>query len=168
MQLIDINKKRYRRHLNYIIVACVTSLILGCLAISQLLIALFPDESGSHFHWNVTGVVVTSLLIGLILNKYRTHDFMTEVTYIWDLKQVLNRINRKMRKLKAAAEDGNAEALLAIHYSYAGSRLLWQLDDNLIIMDQLAIDQAKIDSLLAKYNVSLNTEDYDEAILKEF
>ncbi|MFQ3206064.1 MAG: hypothetical protein ACI9IT_000198 [Glaciecola sp.] len=168
MQLIDINKKRYRRHLNYIIVACVISLTTGCLAISQLLIALFPDASGSHFHWNLTGVVVTSLLIGLTLNKYRTHDFMTEVSYIWDLKQVLNRINRKMRKLKAAAEDGNINALLAIHYSYAGSRLLWQLDDNLIIMDQLAIDQAEIDCLAATYNVTLTTESYDEGVLREF
>jgi hypothetical protein len=168
MQLIDINKKRYRRHLNYIIVACVVSLIIGCLAISQLLIAVFPDESGSHFHWNLTGVVITSLLIGLILNKYRTHDFMIEVAYVWDLKQVLNRINRKMLKLKAAAQEGNINALLAINFSYAGSRLLWQLDDNLLIMDQLAIDQAEIDSLAMQYNLTLKTEDYDEAVLKEF
>jgi hypothetical protein len=168
MQLIDINKKRYRRHLNYIIVACVISLIVGCLAISQLLIAVFPDQSGSHFHWNLTGVVITSLIIGLILNKYRTHDFMIEVAYVWDLKQVLNRINRKMLKLKAAAQEGNINALLAINYSYAGSRLLWQLDDNLITMDQLAIDQAEIDSLAMKYNLTLTAEDYDEAVLKEF
>jgi hypothetical protein len=168
MQLIDINKKRYRRHLNYIIVACVVSLIIGCLAISQLLIAVFPDESGSHFHWNLTGVVITSLLIGLILNKYRTHDFMIEVAYVWDLKQVLNRINRKMLKLKVAAQEGNINALLAINFSYAGSRLLWELDDNLIIMDQLAIDQAEIDSLAMKYNLTLKAEDYDEAVLKEF
>jgi hypothetical protein len=168
MQLIDINKKRYRRHLNYIIVACVVSLIIGCLAISQLLIAVFPDESGSHFHWNLTGVVITSLLIGLILNKYRTHDFMIEVAYVWDLKQVLNRINRKILKLKAAAQEGNINALLAINFSYAGSRLLWQLDDNLLIMDQLAIDQAEIDSLAMQYNLTLKTEDYDEAVLKEF
>jgi hypothetical protein len=168
MQLIDINKKRYRRHLNYIIVACVISLTVGCLAISQLLIAVFPDESGSHFHWNLTGVVITSLLIGLILNKYRSHDFMTEVAYVWDLKQVLNRINRKMLKLKAAAQEGNVNALLAINYSYAGSRLLWQLDDNLIIMEQLAIDQAEIDSLATTYNLTLKAEDYDEAVLKQF
>jgi len=168
MQLIDINKKRYRRHLNYIIVACVVSLTIGCLAISQLLIALFPDESGTHFHWNLTGVVITSLLIGLTLNKYRTHDFMTEVAYVWELKQVLNRINRKMLKLKAAAQDGNVNALLALNYSYAGSRLLWQLDDNLIIMEQLVIDQGELDGLASKYNLTLNTEDYDEAVLNEF
>jgi hypothetical protein len=168
MQLIDINKKRYRRHLNYTIVACVISLTVGCLVISQLLIAVFPDESGSHFHWNLTGVVITSLLIGLILNKYRSHDFMTEVAYVWYLKQVLNRINRKMLKLKAAAQEGNVNALLAINYSYAGSRLLWQLDDNLIIMDQLAIDQAEIDSLAMTYNLTLKAEDYDEAVLKQF
>jgi hypothetical protein len=168
MQLIDINKKRYRRHLNYVIVACVISLIVGCLVISQLLIAVFPDESGSHFHWNLTGVVITSLLIGLVLNKYRSHDFMIEVAYVWDLKQVLNRINRKMLKLKAAAQEGNVNALLAINYSYAGSRLLWQLDDNLIIMEQLATDQAEIDGLAMTYNLILKPEDYDEAVLKEF
>jgi hypothetical protein len=168
MQLIDINKKRYRRHLNYVIVACVISLIVGCLVISQLLIAVFPDASGSHFHWNLTGVVITSLLIGLVLNKYRSHDFMTEVAYVWDLKQVLNRINRKMLKLKAAAQEGNVNALLAINYSYAGSRLLWQLDDNLIIMEQLATDQAEIDGLAMTYNLILKPEDYDEAVLKEF
>jgi hypothetical protein len=168
MQLIDINKKRYRRHLNYVIVACVISLIVGCLVISQLLIAVFPDASGSHFHWNLMGVVITSLLIGLVLNKYRSHDFMTEVAYVWDLKQVLNRINRKMLKLKAAAQEGNVNALLAINYSYAGSRLLWQLDDNLIIMEQLATDQAEIDGLAMTYNLILKPEDYDEAVLKEF
>jgi len=93
---------------------------------------------------------------------------MIEVAYVWDLKQVLNRINRKMLKLKAAAQEGNINALLAINFSYAGSRLLWELDDNLIIMDQLAIDQAEIDSLAMKYNLTLKAEDYDEAVLKEF
>jgi hypothetical protein len=73
-----------------------------------------------------------------------------------------------MLKLKAAAQEGNINALLAINFSYAGSRLLWELDDNLIIMDQLAIDQAEIDSLAMKYNLTLKAEDYDEAVLKEF
>lgn len=168
MQLIKINKERYRRHLNYVIVACVASLLIGSLSISQILIALFPDESGSHFHWNLTGVVITSLIIGSLLKKYKSHDFMTEVTYVWELKKALNRINRRMLKLKAAAQEGNIDAMLAINYSYAGSRLLWQLDDNTIIMDQLAIDQAALDSLAAEYNLTLDIEKYDERILKKF
>jgi hypothetical protein len=168
MQLIKINKTRYRRHLNRVIAACIAALVIGSLAISQSLIALFPDPSGSHFHWNLFGVIVTSIAIGFTLNTFRRHDYMTEVVYVWELKQALNKINRKMTKLKPAAEQGNVDALLAIQYSYAGSRLLWQLDDNTIIMDDLAIAQAELDRLIEKYQLSINSDDYDEAILKQF
>ena len=168
MQLININKERYRRHLNYVIFACVATLLIGSLGISQTLIALFPDESGSHFHWNLTGVIGTSLIIGLLLNKYKSHNFMIEVAYVWELKKALNRINRRMLKLKAAAQEGDIDAMLAINYSYAGSRLLWQLDDNTIIMDQLAIDQAALDSLTVKYHLTLDVEKYDDSVLKKF
>jgi hypothetical protein len=168
MQLIEIDKVRYRRHLNLVIAWCIGGLVLGSLAISQTLIGLFPDESGSHFNWNLLGVVVTSVTIAGLLKKYRTHDFMTEVVYVWDLKQVLNKINRKMLKLKAASLEGNLDALIAIHYSYAGSRLLWQLDDNTLVMDELVTQQADLDSLAKKYNLTLNTDDYDKRTLKQF
>ncbi|MEZ7277951.1 DUF3087 domain-containing protein [Pseudoalteromonas sp. 68 DY56-GL68] len=168
MKLIQIDKARYRKHLNQVIIACVIALAVGSLAISQTLIALFPDPSGSHFHWNLLGVVVCSVLVGFVLNKYRNHDYMTEIVYVWELKKALNKITRKMPKLKAAGREGNADALLAIHYSYAGSRLLWQLDDNTITMDELAIKQAELDSVADKYNLSLDAERYDESILKQF
>lgn len=168
MKLIQIDKARYRKHLNQVIIACVIALAVGSLAISQTLIALFPDPSGSHFHWNLLGVVVCSLLVGFVLNKYRNHDYMTEIVYVWELKKALNKITRKMPKLKAAGREGDADALLAIHYSYAGSRLLWQLDDNTITMDELAIKQAELDSVADKYNLSLDAERYDESILKQF
>lgn len=168
MQLINIDKTRYRKHLNIVIVACIAGLIAGSLTISQSLIALFPDESGSHFHWNLLGAIVTCLSIAWLLNKYRSHDFMTEVVYVWNLKQALNKINRKMPKLKKAAAKGNVDALLAIHYCYAGSRQLWQLDDNTIVMDELVIQQAKLDSQAAEANLTLDADDYDQVILKQF
>lgn len=168
MQLIEINKARYRRHLNFVIAGCVGGLAMGSLVISQTLITLFPDESGSHFNWNLVGVVITSITIAWLLHKYRNHDFMTEVVYVWDLKQTLNKVNRKMLKLKMAGQEGNSNALLAIHYSYAGSRLLWKLDDNTIVMDELDIKQADLDSIAVKYKLKLNTDDFDEQILKQF
>lgn len=168
MQLVKIDKARYRRHLNRIIVACIVALAAGSLGVSQLLIALFPDESGSHFHWNLTGVLITSITLAYLLNKYRAHDFMTEVTYVWELKQALNKINRKMTTLKAASEEGNIDAMIAIQYSFSGSRLLWELDDNSIVMDELVVQQAELDSLAAKYNVELNPNDYDPKSLQEF
>jgi hypothetical protein len=168
MQLIQIDKARYRKHLNRVIAGCAAGLAIGSLAISQTLIAVFPDPSGSHFHWNLTGVVISALGLAWLLNKYRTHPYMTEVVYVWELKQALNKITRKMPKLKAAGREGNADALLAIHYSYAGSKLLWQLDDNTITMDDLAIKQAELDSVAAKYNLTLNADDYDDSLLKQF
>ena len=141
MQLKQINKQRYRRHLNIVIIVSIISLALGSLGIAQALIAFFPDESGSHFHWNLLGVIVSAVSIGFTLHKFRNHTFMYEVTYVWDLKQSLNKINRKMRQLQSAANQGNYHALLALHFSCAGSRLLWQLDDNTILMDDLAIER---------------------------
>ena len=168
MQLIEINKARYRRHLKLVFSGCAIGLAVGSLAVSQVLIAVFPDESGSHFHWNLLGVMVTALSIGWLLNKYRKHSFMTEVVYVWELKKVLNKINRKMLKLHAAALEGNPNAILAIHYSYAGSRLIWRLDDNTLTMDELAVKQAELDSLARKFNLTLSTDVYDDNMLAKF
>ncbi|MCF2949411.1 DUF3087 domain-containing protein [Paraglaciecola aquimarina] len=168
MQLIEINKERYRKHLNQVIIACIASLVVGCLAVAQILIALFPDESGSHFHWNLTGVIVTCLVIAWVLNKYRQHEFMTELVYVWELKQALTKINRKMLKLEAAAKAGDVNALISLQYCYAGSRQLWKLDDNTIVMDELAVKQVELDTLANQYNLTLNAEDYDPAMLQGF
>jgi len=168
MQLIDIDKARYRKHLKIVFAGCAVSLAVGSLALSQTLIAVFPHESGSHFHWNLLGVIVSAVTIGWLLNRYRQHDFMREVTYVWDLKQALNKINRKMRKLEAAAQQGDRDALLAMQYSYAGSRLLWQLDDNTLTLDELAIKQLELDRLAEKFHLTLSVADYDEKILTKF
>ncbi len=168
MKLIEINKVRYRRHLKFVIAGCVVGLTVISLVFSQTLIAFFPDQSGSHFHWNLLGVVVASVSIAWLLNRYRKHDFMTEVVYVWELKQALNKINRRMRKLESAGREGNADALLAMHYSYLASRLLWQLDDNTLTMEELAVKQAELDSLAEKFTVVLNVDAYDERTLQQF
>jgi len=168
MQLIEIDKTRYRKHLNRVIAGCIVGLAVGSLTISQTLIALFPDESGSHFHWNILGVIIACATIAWVLKKYRSHGYMTEVVYIWKLKQALNKITRKMRKLKAAGETGNVDALLAMQFSYSGSRLLWQLDDNTIVMEELVLAQAELDSIAKQYNLSLDANDYNEKMLAQF
>ncbi len=168
MQLKEIDKARYRKHLNYVIIACIAALVVGSLSIAQVLIALFPDQDGSHFHWNLTGVIVSAIVIGSVLSRFRQHEFMTEVVYVWDLKQVLNKITRKMSKVKTAAEQGDVTAMNIMQYSYAGSRLLWKLDDNTIVMDELTLAQAELDALASKYNVTLDHENFDASQLKEY
>lgn len=168
MQLLDVDKARYRKHLNIVIVASIAVFALGSLAVSQLLILLYPDPNGAHFHWNLLGVVLSGVVVCVLLNHYRRHPFMTEVTYVWELKQTLNQITRKLNKLKQAAEEGNVSAMTIIQFSYSGSRLLWQLDDNTIVMEELAIEQAKLDALAVKRNVKLDISHFDIQDLAQF
>lgn len=168
MQLQQIDKTRYRKHLNKVIFACIAALTIGSLGISQLLILLFPDSNGSHFHWNLLGVVVTSIVIGLTLKKVKSHPFMYEVAYVWDLKQALNRITRKMMAIKKAAKEGDVDAMLAIQFSYSGSKQLWTLDDNTITIEDLSMWQAELDALAREYQVELDITKYDERILTKF
>ena len=165
MTLIEVDKKRYRAHLNRVIIGCIASLTIGSLGIAQGLITLLPSDSGSHFHWNLIGVIITSLLIGSQLIKYKKHAYMYEVAYVWDLKQSLNKITRKMRKVKQGVERGDVHAMQALNFFYAGSRQLWLLDDNNITQDELTIWQAELDTKAAQYNIELDTTKYDATTL---
>ncbi len=168
MQLIEINKQRYRSHLNKVIIACIATLVIGSLAISQSLILFFPDNSGSHFHWNLTGVVISAFAVVYTLIKYKKHPFMFEVSYVWDLKQALNPITRKMKKLKQAAESGDKKAILAIQFSYSGSRQLWLLDDNTVTMSSLNQLQIELDNLIEKFQLEVDIKQYNASILESY
>ncbi|PML07886.1 hypothetical protein BCT86_01270, partial [Vibrio breoganii] len=146
----------------------LVSLAVLSLSISQTLIYLFPSETGSHFHWNLLGVVVSAIAVGMTLRKLKSHPKMFEVAYIWDLKHQLNLIYRKNRKLLAAAEQGNKEAMLALQFSYQGSRQLWQMDDNTITMSSLNTAQNQLDKWVEEYDVQLDISDYHSDLLKEF
>ncbi|MEZ9231311.1 DUF3087 domain-containing protein [Vibrio amylolyticus] len=168
MQLKNIDKTLYRSRLNIVIVASIALLAVASLAISQTLIFLFPSESGSHFHWNLLGVIVSAVSLGALLVRLKTHPKMMEVAYIWDLKQALNLIYRKNKKLLAAAKQGDKNAMLALQFSYEGSRQLWQLDDNTITMNSLNDAQSKLDEIVNEYGVELDISKYQSTMLKAF
>jgi hypothetical protein len=166
MQLQHVNKARYRKHLNIVIVTSIAVFATGSLGLAQLLVTWFPDPDGRHFHWNLLGVLISAITVGSVLASLKSHPFMTEVTYVWELKQTLNKITRKMRKLEAAAEQGDERAMQAMQFSYSGSRLLWELDDNTLVMDDLAVAQAKLDALAAQHNVTLDPDAFSLDTLK--
>lgn len=168
MLLIEIDKARYRRHLNMLIAICIISLFIGSFGISQTLIYLYPSPEGTHFHWNLLGVVSSVLLISSVFNLFKEHDFLNEVRYVWRLKKQLNLISRKMRKLLQAAKMGDKNAMLALQYSYTGSRQLWLLDDNTITLSRLDKSQQELDELLQKYQVNLDLSHYEASLLTHF
>lgn len=168
MLLIEIDKARYRRHFNIVMLICITFLALGSLGIAQLLIVLFPAPEGTHFHWNLLGVVITVVIEAAVFKVNKQHPFLTELVYVWQLKQALNLIARKMAKLQTAAKMGDKNALLALQFSYSGSRQLWLLDDNTITLSNLDKAQAELEQLLVKYNFSVDITKYNSDLLKGF
>lgn len=168
MQLIEINPERYRKRLNKVIFACIGILSIGSLSISQLLILLFPSAEGTHFHWNLLGVVFTAALLLTALVKFKKHPFLYETSYVWDLKQTLNSINRRMKKIEAASQKGDKTAINILHFSYSGSRQLWELDNNTITINHLTSLENKLNELAQKHQVTLDINHYNSNQLVEY
>jgi Protein of unknown function (DUF3087) len=168
MQLREIDKTRYRKHLKVVFASMAAVLIIIALSTSALLIYLFSNPESSHFMHNLAGVVIAAAFVGFLLTKLRQHPFMIEVVYVWDLKQQLNRINRKQRKIEAAVEEDDHDAMIIINYLYRGSKQLYLLDDNTITMEDLAIKIQALDSRMEAAGLSLSTDSYDPSMLDRF
>ena len=168
MQLREIDKTRYRKHLRLVFVGMAAVLIIIAISTSALLINLFSTPEASHFMHNLAGVVIAAFFVGFVLTKLRQHPFMFEVVYVWDLKQQLNRISRKQRKIEAAADEGNHDAMIIMNYLYRGSKQLYLLDDNTITMEDLAVKIQVLGSRMEAAGLSLSTDSYDPSMLERF
>ena len=93
---------------------------------------------------------------------------MLEVFYVWQLKQQLNKINRKIMGLDKAAAQDNIDALIILNYSYQGSMQLWQLDDNTITLDVLNLKMVKLNQQITDLNLTISSDDYNQSLLQKF
>ena len=168
MKLLKINTTRYRQRLNKVIFASIATLTIGSLSISQLLILLMPSAQGSHFHWNLLGFVSTVVTLTILLSKLKKHPYFYEVSYVWDLKQALNKINRRMMKIEKASQVGDQIAMQILHFSYTGSRQLWELDNNTLTINHLTHLENKLQNLVEKYHVILDINQYDNKQLTNY
>ncbi|MCE2570612.1 DUF3087 family protein [Motilimonas eburnea] len=168
MMLREINKQQYRQRLNRVIVAAIALLTVVALSISTTLIHFFGDEAGSNFVLNLAGVVLGGGLVLQLLRYYRAHPYMREVMYVWDLKHELNLINRKIRNIEQAAQQGDETAMQVLHFSYQGSRQLWQLDDNTITLDELRPLMDRLENQAATQGLHLDVNAYSRTLLDQF
>lgn len=168
MQLKTIDKMLYRQRLNRITVVSILALIVVSLSSSTLLIALLSDGSGSNFWLNFSGVVIGCCTVGYTLKHLKKHPYFVDVAYIWDLKHELNLIQRKMKAIEAAAAENMPDALTTLLFSYQASRLVWQLDDNTLMMSELAIAQNKLQQQIDAAGLTVNAADYSRDVLARF
>jgi uncharacterized membrane protein len=168
MKLRDIDKSRYRKHLKMVFAGIVVVMVVISLAISVLLIQLFSTPEASHFYHNLAGVIVAGVITVFGLKSLRTHPFMAEVVYVWDLKYLLNRIYRKQHKIEPLLEDNHVNAMIIMNYMYKGSKQLYALDDNTITIDALTAKSLALDARIKEANLTISTDDFDKAMLAEF
>ncbi len=74
MKLQEINKTRYRKHLNRVIAALIISLMVMGVGFGQVLIAVLSDGTGSHFAYNLAGVILAVALCLKVVHGYKDHD----------------------------------------------------------------------------------------------
>jgi hypothetical protein len=168
MQLKKIDKTRYRKHLKIVFAGMIAALVVFSLGTSTLFIYLFSTPEEQHFWFNLAGVAAAALIIVIALLQLRTHPFMTEVVYVWDLKQQLNRIYRKQRKVEAAVESNDHDAMIIMNFMYRGSKQLYELDDNTITMGALDTRVSVLDKRMQAAGLSLSTDSYEPAMLDRF
>ena len=168
MRLRPIDKNRYSKHYKMVFGAVVLALIVISLSTSALLIRFFSAPEVSHFVQNLAGVVVAALLVSYGVYRFRNHPFMDEVVYVWNLKQQLNRIYRKQRNIEPLIEQNNIDAMVIMNYFYQGSKQLYELDDNTITLDNLAIKFSHLNDRLEQAGFKLTTDEYDPGMLDRF
>ena len=168
MQLKEIDKPRYRKHLNRVIIAFVASLTCMALIFGYLFIAMFSEPGADNFKLNLAGALVALVICGAALNKLKGSAYFYEIYYVWQLKQLQNQIYRKLKKIKKATAADNMQAVGILHFYYTSLRQVYLLDDNTLTMSKVNADLATLQGKAKVEGVDLEQLIFDKQDLKNF
>ncbi|WP_144210800.1 DUF3087 family protein [Shewanella donghaensis] len=174
MQLMSVEKVQYRKRLNVVLVSLVASLALLSLGFGTLLIGIFGNdsvvsgESTGHFHLNLLAVILAVITCSLVMNFYKNHDYLKEIYWVWKLKQLHNRIYRKLAKIKLAASDNDPTALTILLFYYTTQKQVFELDNNTLTLATVQTDITAVESQIASLNLSIGVDDFSETLVDNF
>ncbi|TPH12830.1 DUF3087 family protein [Litorilituus lipolyticus] len=189
MQLQQIDKQRYRKNLNFVIVGFIVSLLVLSLSFGQILIKTFStvsdvtssqeasyiqqdntDESQqvpSNFKYNLLGVILGLLACASILHNLKSKAFFNEIYYVWQLKQLQNSIYRQLKKVEAKASEGNVNALIILNFYYQSLKQVYLLDDNTITLTKVENDIVRINDLIQEHNINADVSLFEKELLSK-
>ncbi|EGQ8018074.1 DUF3087 domain-containing protein [Vibrio sp. Vb2880] len=169
MEIKQINKDIYKKKVSLVIGGFVALLAISSLAFSTLLIVLFgntevvPEQSTGNFHWNLIGVVLAVATSLSLLNQIKTRPYMEEVLYVWKVKQLHNKIFRKLKNIKAAASNDNVKALTTLKFYYTTQRQVFELDNNTLTMSSVNKELEAIEQIEAAQSLDLDITSFKES-----
>lgn len=168
MQLREIDKSTYQKRLRNVFIGMAVALLILSPLLSMLLISVFSEPDASHFMHNVAGAIMAAGIVFFVLTKLRQHPYMEEVVYVWDLKLQLSQIHRRQRKIEAAVENDDRDAMIIMNFQYRGSKQLYELDDNTITMEELTAKIIRHDEVLEQAGLTVSTDAFDPSRVKNY
>lgn len=176
MNLKPIDKPLYRKRLNLVIVAFILSFGFFAVSFGQILIHFFGDiaitsvaietgEQPNNFKLNLLGVMLGLLIASFILSRLRHTDFFYEIYYVWQLKQLHNRIYRKLTKIKALAKLNNVDAYIVLAFYYQSLKVVYELDDNTLVISKVNSDILTLEQSIKEADLKVELQQFSEALL---
>ena len=168
MQLMNIDKARYSKHLNIVIVAFIATLLVLALTFGQLLIISFGQADVNNFRYNLLGVVLALLACMAAMHTLKSSDFFKEIYYVWQIKQIQNLIYRKLKKVKKAAKNLEQEALIILSFYYKSQQQVYQLDNNTLTISKVNKDLTDLQQVIADNDLTISAEQFDKKLITSF
>uniref|UniRef100_Q0HSU4 DUF3087 domain-containing protein n=1 Tax=Shewanella sp. (strain MR-7) TaxID=60481 RepID=Q0HSU4_SHESR len=173
MKLQQVDKTVYRSNMNLFMVVLVLGLIISSLGFGAGLIALFgveavPGEPTGNFHWNLLGVILAVLLSSAIVYQLKAQPFFKEIYYVWQLKQLQNRIYRKLNKIRAAAANNDINALITMLFYFTSLRQVYLLDDNTLTLSSVDKELTELQAQCDALGLTLSAEQFEVTLLAGF
>ncbi|MGJ8693496.1 MAG: DUF3087 domain-containing protein [Thalassotalea sp.] len=168
MKLIEIDKASYRHRLNRVIIGFVSIFTVLALAFGALLIAVFSEPDADNFKLNLAGVVIALLVCGGALNSLKNKAYFHEIVYVWRLKQLQNKIFRKLKKIKSAGQDNNPQALAILYFYYQSLQQVYLLDDNTLTISKVKNDLNALERQIESLALDTSQLQFEPRLLAEF
>lgn len=173
MEILEVNKIVYRKRLNKVIAAFVVTFALLAVIFGSVLIGLFGEpivdpQVQSNLKYNIAGVLMALICMSFLMNTYKRHEFLQEVYYVWQLKQLHNKIYRRLKKIKAAASEGETNALIILAFYYKTLKLVYQLDDNTLTINAVEQEIQTIQEKLTPLNFDDQANKFTQELLTSF
>ena len=165
MQLINIDKKRYRKHLNIVIAGFIGTLLILSLIFGQLLIASFAQEGVSNFRYNLLGVMLSLLACAGIMHTLKNSDAFKEIYYVWKVKQLQNLIYRKLKKIKVGVSNDEHNALIILVFYYQSLIQVYKLDDNTLTISDVEKRLSDLQDVIAEKNLTVSADQFEKELL---